>query len=267
MIRSARHVYGHRPDPVGYKRTPVHHLVGLSAPPASASLEAFLPARFDQGQTGRCVGYGKVGAIYTTGKGAIALGSPTNVYRNARAIDRVLRADGTYDPLVDEGSEPNQADRAIAEFGMLAFDPAVDGPDISPDELNREPTLLDTENSSGTELVGSYSIDDTADIAQVSLELRRAIAAGYAVTFAIPDTDDAFENYSGGVLGASSGQVYGGHENFCYAYETSPAGVLTFYGCNSWGETWGLHGLYAFNSTFLRRLVDIQVESVVKGVA
>lgn len=262
---SEKHIYGHLPDPEGHRRTSVRHLVGAGTFPTSASLEAFLPSVKDQGSTGRCVGFGKAGAIFTTGKGKLFLPSPTGIYRLARAVDREPNADGSLPALIDEGSQPNQADRAIAEWGVSPWDDALDGPDISPDELNREPILVELEGDDDTKLIGSYMVDELAP--DFEAQFCRAIAGGYAVSFAIPDCDDGFESYSGGALGGPSGRQYGGHEIFAYGYSLSPAGELTIYGQNSWSTTWGLNGRFAANRAFMDRMVDVQAMSVRKAAS
>jgi hypothetical protein len=261
---SDRHVYGHLRDPQGHRRTPVHRLVGAGSYPRSASLEAYVPEVMDQGQTGRCVGYGKAGAIYTSGQGTIFLASPTGIYRLARAIDRIPNLDGSLPPLIDEGSMPNQADRAIGEYGVSPFDPAIDGPDISDEELNHEPTLEELEQDSAVRLIGSYALDETAP--DFEAQVCRTLAAGYAISFALPDTDDGFENYSGGVLGGPVGRVYGGHELFAFGYELTGTNDIRVRGQNSWGKTnWGVGGRFEGNRAFMSRWVDVQAMRVLRA--
>jgi len=262
LPRSATRVYGHIRDPRGHRRTPVRRLVGAGSFPTAATLGSYTPDVMDQGATGRCVGYGKAGALYTSGKGVIFLASPTGIYRLARAIDRFPDIEGNLPPLVDEGSAPNQADRAIREHGVSPFDPAIDGPDIDPDELNREPSLEELEADSATHLIGDYSLDENAP--DFEAQFCRTIAAGYAISFAIPDTDDGFESYSGGVLGHPVGRIYGGHELFAYGYELTPGGDFRGLGQNSWGTGWGIGGRFVFNRSFLARMVDVQAERVLR---
>jgi hypothetical protein len=262
---SERHVYGHLRDPEGHRRLGVRHLVGANTYPRSASLESYLPdaaVSWNQGQTGRCVGWGKSGSIYTSGKGLIVLPSPTGIYKGARWIDRIQNVDGSWPALTDDGSQPNQADRFIAEYGVVAYDTTLDGPVIAPADLNAEPSLEELENDSATLLVGSYSIDNlTSDF---EAQIARSISSGYAVSFAIPDADDGFENYTGGTLGAVVGRVYGGHELFCFGYEMTDTDFL-IHGLNSWGRLpgeWGLLGKFQGNRQFMKRWVDVQAMSV-----
>jgi hypothetical protein len=260
LPRSATRVYGHLPDPVGHRRTPAHRLIGSGTYPASASLARFLPSVLDQGQTGRCVGEAKAGAIYTSGQGSIFLPSPTGIYRLARAIDRIPDSNGDLPALLDEGSQPNQADRAMAEWGVSEFDPSIDGPVISDLELNGEPALEELEKDTAKPIVGSYAIDET--VPDFEAQIARTISLGYTVTFALPDTDDGFEGYTGGVLGAAYGRIYGGHELFAFEYEITASDFL-IRGQNSWGATdWGVRGRFQGGRAFMQRWIDVQAMRV-----
>jgi hypothetical protein len=262
---SNRQVYGHLRDPGGHRRPGVRHLVGANTYPRSASLEAYLPDEvfsWNQGQSGRCVGWGKSGSIYTSGKGLIFLPSPTGIYKGARWIDRVQNVDGSWPPITDDGSQPNEADRFIAEYGVVKYDTFLDGPDIAPADLNTEPSLEELEKDSSTLIVGSYAIDETGH--DFEAQVARSISSGYAVSFAIPDTDDGFETYTGGTLGAATGMVYGGHEVFAFAYEVTDTDFL-IHGLNSWGRKpgeWGVRGKFQGNRQFMKRWVDVQAMSV-----
>lgn len=254
-------VYGHIRDPIGHRRTPICRLVGSGTYPRQASLESQAPPAANQRNTGRCVGYGKWGSMYTTTRGKVNA-SPTGIYRLARAIDRVPDRHGKLPALIDEGCQPNQADRAIAEWGVSPWDDALDDADeISNADLNAEPSLDELRKDSALLLVGSYAIDENAS--DFEANVCRAIAAGYAISFALPDTDDGFEAYQGGVLGAATGRTYGGHELFAFGYELSADGGIYVDGQNSWGRIdWGVGGRFRGNRTFMRRWVDVQAMRV-----
>lgn len=261
---SGRQVYGHIRDPLGHRRTPVCRLVGTATYPRQASLETSAPIPGDQGQTGRCVGYGKWGAMYTSTRGELNA-SPTGIYRLARAIDRLPRHDGSLPPLLDLGSQPNEADRAMAEWGVSPWDMTLDGPDISAEDLNAEPSLEELRRDSAAMIIGSYAIDEWAS--DFEANVCRAIAAGYAISFAVPDCDDGIEGYTGGVLGARFGQVYGGHELFAFGYDIAADGQIYVDGQNSWGRGWGVGGRFRGNRAFMRRWVDVQAMRVTRRAA
>jgi hypothetical protein len=265
LPRSAKHVYGHLKDPADYQRPAARPLFQATPYPTAASLSSFLPKTMNQGQTGRCVGFGKAGSIYTSGKGKIFLPSPSDIYTLARCVDRIPDGAGNLPPLADIGSRPSQADRAIAEWGVRPFDDAIDGPNISEEDLNGEPALADLKTDSATLLIGSYALDDAAS--DFIDQICHTIAAGYAVSFAIPDADDAFESYTGGVLGGPVGRIYGGHELFCYGYEFTPSGAFYIDGLNSWGEDWGVVGGFRGGRDFVKRWVDVQAMRVYQKAA
>jgi hypothetical protein len=262
---SERHVYGHLRDPEGHRRIGVRHLVGAGSYPRSASLESYLPLEevsWNQGSTGSCVGWGKSGSVYTSGKGSIVLPSPRGIYKGARWIDRIQNLDGSWPPLTDDGSQPNEADRWMAEYGVVPYDTVLDSPDIAPADLNAEPALEELEKASATLLIGSYSIDTFAS--DFEAQIARSISSGYAVSFAVPDVDDGFESYTGGTLGAATGKIYGGHELFCFSYEMTDRDFL-IRGLNSWGRLpgqWGLLGKFQGGRQFIKRWIDVQAMSV-----
>jgi len=266
LPRSTKHVYGHLKDPLDFQRPAAQQLFRAGSYPTAASLSSFLPGVMNQGQTGRCVGYGKSGAIFTSGQGKLFLPSPSGIYTLARCVDRVPDPrDGSLEPLVDIGSRPSQADRAIAEWGVQPFNEAIDGPEISDELLNAEPALADLRTDSATMLIGSYALDP--DAPDFEAQIARTISSGYAISFAIPDTDDSFENYTGGVLGGPVGRIYGGHLIFCYGYEFTPEGNFYIDGLNSWGEYWGVVGGFRGGRAFIKRWVDVQAMRVYKKAA
>lgn len=258
---SDRHVYGHIRDPIGHRRTPVQRLVGAGTYPRQASLELYAPHPGDQGRTGRCVGYGKWGSMYTSTQGEVNA-SPTGIYRLARAVDRIPMRDGSLPPLLDIGCQPNEADRAMAEWGTSPWDDAIDGPDIAEDDLNAEPSLDELRRDSAGLIFGSYAIDE--GWGDFEANFCRTIAAGYAVSFAVPDCDDAIEGYTGGILGARGGQVYGGHELFAFGYEIAADGQIYVDGQNSWGRQWGVGGRFRGSRAFMRRWVDVQAMRITR---
>lgn len=251
--------YGHIFDPAGHRYGRSHALVGVSKPPTSASLESFLPSVKDQGRRGRCVGFATSESVFTSGKGSIFLPSPTDIYRLARAIDRARRGDGSLPPLIDEGSMPNQAIRAMAEFGVRPYRQTVDGadydgPNISEDELNREPAEDEVQDEGVTHIISPYAIDENAD--DFEQQFKLGIASGYAVGYAI-QADQPFELYSGGVLGAQQGRSLGGHDVMAYGYEVTPDGEIYIDNQNSWGIGWGISGRFRGNRAFMGRMQDV----------
>lgn len=247
--------YGHVRES-GHRYTPIRgsRLVrGLSLPP-SASLVDHSPGVLDQGMTSSCVGHATVVAAFATlrahGQPSV-LGDPGECYRVGRAIDRIANTDGSFDPLTDQGSQPNQVIRGVQEFGVVPYV----GP-VSPATINDEPSLLELEVASVFRFSGAYSTLTPDDICA-------ALVAGVALTFAF-EVDDAFENYSGsGTLGAATGLPLGGHDVAILGYETGPSGRL-FHVQNSWGTEWGSAGFALVDESFIARGFDVLALNVSK---
>lgn len=277
---------GHRPDPVGHRMNGFHLLAAALAvaPPISADISASSPPVFDQGQTGSCVGHATCGGAWTSCKQAghplPFIPSPDLEYKLARAIDREPGTNGG-DPvaLTDEGSEPNQAMRAIQEWGVMPMGTKPhDGrnSDVDPSTVNDEPSFLALETAANCELIGAYRINSLGD-ARI-LDVCRAIAAGYAVCFAV-FVDSTFEAWGEGwtpgkePLGAPdmNDPTGGGHYIYANRYHFA-GGVVTpddvvIEGPNSWSTEWGNAGYWVGGADFVRAwLGDVYVMAVRKKI-
>lgn len=250
---------GYIPDPVGHRRTPFQRFAArlAAAPPAEASLEPYLPAVFDQGQTGSCTGHATSAGLYAAcGYAAAVLGliaalafvpSPDGIYKLGRCVDRVPNVDGSLPPLTDDGAQPNQVMRGVSEWGVKPLKaPTPDGrysdavPPSPPDSatgVNAEPSLADIEADAQTVLVGEYGIYSSGT--QRSNEVASAIAAGAPVCAAVPGGSSAWQNYSSGVLSATGEPL--DHYIVIVAYKTLSSGKRVFKIRNSWGD-WGESG-------------------------
>lgn len=259
---------GYKPDPAGYKRTPFHHLkarLSVGALPLAVSLLAFAPPMLDQNQTGSCTG-GSTAACAACDLAAAGtpLGfvpSPRGIYDNGRAIDRVPNADGTLPPLADEGAEPNQVMRGITEWGVRPMKgPTSAGAnyDCEPSNVNDEPTLAELEEEATHLLVGEYGITSTGK--QRIVDMQTALAAKKPMTVAIAGGSDAFQGYTGGVLGPLNSEL--DHYTWIYGYEVQPDGSVVFLCRNQWGEGWGEQGNYRLNEAGAQELGDIVVLDV-----
>jgi len=234
------------PDPVGHRYTSAARLVGSATPPERASVNDWAPPIFDQRGKGECVGEATGGAFDTSLRAAyesallekrppptlppFEVTSPSWIYKIARSVDR----DGPSDPLTDDGCQPNQAVRAIEEFGLLGFDECSD----EDKDVNVEATALQFQKASRVHSVGWRQITSRGH--SLTLDIMRAIAfAKVAVMFAI-DVYQNYEDYSKGILGPELlGQNLGGHMQYLTEYYTTPAGLIVFRVRNSWGDSWG----------------------------
>lgn len=265
-----KYATGYVPDGADHKRTPFGNFarrLGIaSLPPSALVLASFLPSVLDQGQTGSCTGHASACAIFTEfaarGEPLGFVPSPAEIYRNGRAIDRA-------DPsvvLTDDGAQPNQVYRAIEEFGVRAMGPMALGrySDADPATINVEPQWGDLETEALTLLVGDYEIVTTGDARIV--DVQTALVAQRPVTIAIAGGSDAFQGYTGGVLGLLSAPL--DHYVTLYGFDTDPInGQLIFYGRNSWGTGWGESGNFRLGQECIAELGDLVVAAVTRKAA
>lgn len=247
--------YGHVRDPKGHVVTHVRHLLGAQAPPpAAASLEARVARVLDQGPTSACVGFATAQAI-DIARGAFTRGtSALGIYTIARSIDRAPAPDGRLPPLCDAGSQPNQAMRALTEWGA----PSEGDWPSDPRTVNREPTLGELEAASSGKIRGTYGL--TTPETRVD-DLKRALAGGLPVTFAI-EVDQAFEDNTGQVIGAPLGAILGAHDLCAIGYDTSPDGSTRVRFVNSWGRTWGDRGFGWGDELFIAGWYDVYAVAI-----
>lgn len=259
---------GYRPDPDGYKRTGFHHMrarLAVTALPLAVSLLAFAPAMLDQNQTGSCTGGSTAACAYCDlAANGLPLGfvpSPRGIYGNGRAIDRFPNDDGTLPPLTDDGAEPNQIMRGISEWGvrpMKGPTSAGENYDCELANVNAEPTLAELEDEATHLLLGEYGITSTGK--QRVRDMQTALAAHKPMTVAIAGGSDAFQGYTGGVLGPLNAPL--DHYVWIYGYEVQPDGSVVFLCRNQWGEGWGEQGNFRLNEAGAAELGDIVVLDV-----
>lgn len=252
---------GYKPDPVGYKRTPFHHLaarLSASALPMIVSLEVFAPPCLDQGQTGTCtanaLACAAVIAFACKGSPLGFVPSQAGPYRVSGELDRVQNPDGTWPKLEDNGREPNQVYRAYNEWGVYPMVPLPDRfSDADPATICSESQFGELEASSVNMYVGEYQIFSTG--AQRVAEVKTALANGIPVTAAIAGGSYAFQTYTGGVMGPLNAEL--DHYVTIIGYETQPDGSTVFIIRNSWGLGWGENGNCRIDEACLDQLGDL----------
>lgn len=216
--------YGYRPDPPDGRDWNAVALLAAHATdsdtPADTRLDEFATV-LDQGVTNGCVGCATTSAIAlrATMLGyALAPVSWLAAYTLARAKGGLL-------PLTDTGSNPRAAFAAMNEFGFVAEDrwPSVEGSvnSVIPWDVWRA--------GSDALLSGYYRIDYEGDFRLEAI--RRALAIGYPVTFAMP-VDESYEKLRPGETYAGlSDSVLGWHYQCLVGYEPERFRVL-----GSWGK-------------------------------
>lgn len=246
---------GYKPDPAGHRKTSAHHLLGAIrslSEPKSVSLLAHAPLVLDQQASSSCVGHAFACALKTRLWSSLPwVPSPVGIYTIARAIDRLDESI----PLQDAGSEPNQAVRGIAEWGVRPIH-LVDDHDAEIATVNDEPSILDLEDDARTLTIGAYGIV-TPDRDQRRAQARRALAAGFPVPGAIAASGELFQSYTGGVLPALGPEL--DHMVCLVGYELTADGSTIWLVRNSWSKSWGEEGNFRLSDEAFDELGDLTV--------
>lgn len=267
--RELRLVY--KPLPQGHIRTPFGACpwtAGKRAASGNYDLRPSAPDVFDQGQTGACEGHMHAccaaTAFAAAGSPLPFVPSPAELYRNGRAVDRIPRIDGTFDPLVDEGAYTSSVTRAMQTFGVRAMGPmAPDGrySDADPSNINDEPGLLDVEEELPHVPIGERAIADCStgrSVEAVMADIRAALASKMPVGFGT-FVDSAFMNWTPGDGPFGACDLHdpngGGHAISILAANSDG----TFIVRNSWSRDWGASGDIYVTSAFLQQISDITV--------
>ena len=265
--------YGHIPNPDFVHVDPFRKLSESIKSDGSAptiDLSSFAMPVADQGSTSSCPGHAVAGAVYTTcaaqGHQLPYVPSPKGIYTDARCIDRTPSPElgWALPPLTDEGAFPDQAVRAIAEWGVMPIQaPTTDGrySDCDPVTINDEPTLNDLEAESALVLTGAYGIDIDVIGKQRVMDLRKSLSNGYAVCFSTY-VGIEFENWtpSKGPLKGVNGTP--NHYVYLISYRTLPDGTTVFKFRNSWGPGWGIYGDGLGDESFVAKMHDIYIMQV-----
>jgi Papain family cysteine protease len=265
---------GHIPDPpdVVARRKGFHLLkakrgLGTAALPLQTNNRQWLaksaggPGILDQHDTGSCEGHAHASGItlrFAIQQKPIPLVSPVGVYDVARMISRLPNADGSLPPLSDDGTEPGLVMQGLSEWGAVSAATWGDYP-ASSSTINDEPTPQEMMLAADFKLAGAYFLTASGD--QYLIDLMTALAAGYPVSGAIAASGNAFQGYTGGVLGPLDDDVDHATLWVDYSWDGSNLSSLVVIGANSWGDfQWGesdapniAGGMYRANRDFLSK--------------
>ena len=241
----------------GTPQLSIRHLLGGAMRLATSfSLEKFVQAIYDQGQTSSCVGWALAQAIYLR---CLVMGvtidfpSPECIYVIARAMERQLQNQTPEEaPLQDQGSEPALAWLGLSQWGAASMKAWP----FSADTIDNEPTWDELEMASAFKVTGYYKLSSTG--AQRKIDVMQAISSGYPVTIGV-SVDQAFEAYSGGTSGGipnmvtapDKSAILGGHELHLVGYQNFPNGKTGWRGVNQWTPGWGDSGLFWADDSWL----------------
>jgi hypothetical protein len=226
-----------------------------------SDLTRFAPPVDDQGVVGQCTGQAVTCGVQTTLAAAgvqIPYLDPQAAYRLARCLDRAYTSypTGPLPPLEDVGADPNLAHLALTRWGCPAtvdtfgFDgPCPEMTEAYGQHSNDEPKLGELEDSDEFRVIGQQRIYSTGQ--QRILDVRAALAAGFAVTMAVHASDDRFQGYMGGVMGPAPAWASCNHLVCAIGDYTDATGTTILIVQNSWSKNWGESGLFRCHSDVL----------------
>lgn len=231
------------------------HLAGATNIPSAYSLEKYEAPIMDQGSgtdgTSSCIGHGSAQAIFTSyaaaGSDLQFVPSPKVIYDLARILNRISPMAG----LQDNGAMPAFAIAALSGWGVTPIGALASGrfSDVTPDNVNVEPTLLELETSGLKLVTGEFRINEQSDTFGEQISAAVSGSSGKApcsVCFGA-FVDSNFMAYDGNTpittidLRDPQG---GGHWFVGDYFYTSIALGLVIGGPNSWGPAWGRTGHY-----------------------
>jgi Papain family cysteine protease len=243
-------------DPPGHRVTKFG-AARRSASSSGIDLRQYAPRVMWQRDTETCVGHAVSGAIATAA--TILAGtrqdptSPADTYRLACILGNLDAGLGFDAPIVDQGCAPNEAFRAISEWGVRPMVPLSDSvySDCDSATIAQKPTLDTLMEDSLHIVLGTYDvgIDD----------VPTALSHGFPVCAAI--NADALSSWmpKDGTLGAQAGAP--DHYIYIVGYNVTPAGLVVFFR-NSWSEGWGLDGDGEGDANFLASCTNLRAIKV-----
>lgn len=276
--------------------------------PMATTNRAFLqpaqggPGNLDQDGVGKCEGmaHASGGTLFLAIRGkSQGLISPDQLYLGALLIDRGLNPDGTLSDVTDTGTMPSSVLSGWQTFGAkLAKDddqyPATQATLYTdpndPNSTLKLPSIEKIFGEAPCRFSGGRFIVSNGP--QRILDGLTALASARLISDAIPASQQDFQGYSGGVLGALGGPI--DHANLLvdYTWLGSAADWQTFtsalrngdvsttmslgtnllwHGDNSWGTGWGEGdtvssspgGMYRANMDYYNQAQDLCVLDLV----
>jgi hypothetical protein len=276
MTLSYRRGRGHIPNAAHRRPRSILNHPMLGAPlragealslPLVVDLTPHAPPVPDQGQSGSCEAHAESGAVHVTLSAAGApLGfvpSQDTIYKIARAIMRTAYGDTSSTPLSDSGLEPIFATQAAADWGVMekivsrTSDGRFDDVEDDPKLLNAEPQFSNILKSARKLVRGAHWIDLFGSTRYAAMQA--ALATGRALKIAIYADSSAFQQYDGTTVLSATRSPGSDHAAFLLGYRHDDHQRRIWKGMNSWGEAWGIAGLFECDDSLVDFMTDIEV--------
>lgn len=222
---------------------------------------------WDQGETESCVGHALARAILMAAlrdrlkvadrnPDVMLLAEPEPPSRRAiYTLARVWDRKGKDDELLDEGSSPWAALRAMRDLGV----PHERAFPWEAERVNEEVDLQLALDSWEHKVAQTGLI--VASQGHVGDEVALALSRGYFPCIDL-DVDAGLDNHLGILpLGPAQGAVRGSHYVVCVGYETQRGGDRVYWILNSWGASWGRQGLGLLHAS---RVEQCELACIVK---
>lgn len=195
----------------------------------SVDLTALMIPDDDQGQVGRCTGFGLARAVSSSLKkqygGQFSIFSPDFIYYNERVIMGTVSQDSGA-MIGEDGITSLKAQGAC----YLKTWPLTSG-------LNTKKPCTSTFAEGKKHLVlQAYKVDN-----RNGQDLERAMSAGFVVVYGIT-LHEEFENLNSfNFTYHGTGSVIGGHCMVFFKYDLKAGMILSH---NQWGDQWALHDIF-----------------------
>lgn len=232
---------GYLPDKPDTRDFDAEEKLGAAVPPPSADLTPYVVDVLDQGPLNSCVANAILQAVRMSHsrQGVVnpPLGSRLFGYYLSRAVD--------HSTMVDEGTYLRSFFSALAKFGFcpeaaFPYDTGGDAYKVKPpaDAFRlaydqRSPTSYHRITSNGYQRI---------------TDIKRAIAAGYAVCFGTDVSESFCRNELGStpLVPPTAEPIAGGHAMALVGYNGD-----AFNDLNSWGINWGAGGYCTLSADYL----------------
>ncbi len=228
QLNAADRKFGYIPDKGWLKGAIPFEASRLKATPIkdSVDLSSSMIPDDDQGQWGRCTGFGLrrafCAALLANKQGVYPL-SANYIYWREREMEGTLNE--------DSGAMIMDGITCLKQYGVCL---AKHLPDSS--SIFRKPSSTANTNALSHQVLDAYKVDN-----RHGQDLERAMSAGFAVCFGITLKTSFMDLNAQNYTYVPSGKVEGGHCMVLFKYDLK-RGTIT--GHNQWGDSWGLHDTF-----------------------